>query len=240
MRTNLPVTQREYDYPADMTLISVTDVKGRITYCNPNFIAVSGYTREELQGQPHNLVRHPDMPEEAFRDLWDTVENGLPWTALVKNRRKNGEHYWVRANATPMRDGDRIVGYLSVRTKPTRAEIDGAEALYATMREEAQSGKLATRLREGKLVRNTLLGKCKRALTPELRGQLTLLAMLSALGPLVPALLGLPSWTGLAGALVSVPLAAGLAWGLTGRPLRRVLNAANQLAAGDLSRPVLV
>ncbi len=240
MRTNLPVTQQEYDYPADMTLISVTDVKGRITYCNPNFVSISGYSREELQGQPHNIVRHPDMPEEAFRDLWDTIERGLPWTALVKNRRKTGEHYWVRANATPMRDGDRIVGYLSVRTKPARAEIEGAEALYAQMRQEAESGKLVTKLHEGKLIRATLLGKVQRTFTPELRGQLTLTALLAALGPLVPTLLGWPVWAPLLGTVLTVPLATWLIWRLTGQPLQRVVNAANQLAAGDLSRPVLV
>ena len=118
MRNNQPVSGREFTFPADQTLISVTDLKGRITYCNKNFIAVSGYTEDELLGQPHNLVRHPDMPEEAFRDLWATIESGRPWTALVKNRRKTGDHYWVRANATPVRDGDRILGYLSVRTRP--------------------------------------------------------------------------------------------------------------------------
>jgi aerotaxis receptor len=70
-------------------------------------------------GQPHNIVRHPDMPEEAFRDLWHTIQSGLPWTGLVKNRRKDASFYWVRANATPMKDGERITGYLSVRTQPS-------------------------------------------------------------------------------------------------------------------------
>ncbi len=240
MRTNLPVTQQEYDYPADMTLISVTDTKGRITYCNPSFVSVSGYNREELQGQPHNIVRHPDMPEEAFRDMWATIERGLPWTALVKNRRKSGEHYWVRANATPMRDGERIVGYLSVRTKPTRAEIDAANELYAKMREEAASGKLVLRLHEGKLYKDTWVGQLQRRLKPGLRGQLTWLTLLAALGPVVPGLLGLPRWASWVGAAVVVPLVSWLIWQRVGKPLRRVLNAANQLAAGDLSRPVVV
>ena len=78
-------------------------------------MAVSGYSSAELLGQPHNIVRHPDMPPEAFRDLWATIQAKAPWTGLVKNRRKNGDHYWVRANATPMLDGDTITGYLSVR-----------------------------------------------------------------------------------------------------------------------------
>ena len=100
MRKNLPVTQREYSFPANQTLVSVTDLKGRITYCNHAFVHVSGFERGELMGQPHNLVRHPDMPEEAFRDMWETIQAGLPWTGLVKNRRKDGDHYWVQANAT--------------------------------------------------------------------------------------------------------------------------------------------
>src|SRR5262245_26583179 len=123
MRNNQPVSQREYTFPPADTLVSVTDLKGRITYCNGAFIEVSGYARDELLGQPHNLVRHPDMPEEAFRDLWATIQAGFPWTGLVKNRRKNGDHYWVQANATPMKDGERITGFLSVRTCPTREAV---------------------------------------------------------------------------------------------------------------------
>jgi aerotaxis receptor len=84
MRTNLPVTQREHPFPVGATLVSTTDLKGRITHCNASFIEVSGYSREELYGQPHNLVRHPDMPEEAFRDLWATTDSGQPWIGVVK------------------------------------------------------------------------------------------------------------------------------------------------------------
>ena len=89
MRVNLPVTGREQLLPTGTTLVSVTDLKGRITYCNPTFVQVCGYSREELLGQPHNLIRHPDMPQEAFRDMWNTIQDKLPWTGLVKNRRKN-------------------------------------------------------------------------------------------------------------------------------------------------------
>ena len=116
MRQNLPVTQREYSFPADATLMSCTDTQSHIVYANEAFIQVSGFTREEIAGQPHNMVRHPDMPREAFADMWDTLKAGMSWTALVKNRRKDGDHYWVRANATPVvRDG-RVTGYMSVRT----------------------------------------------------------------------------------------------------------------------------
>jgi aerotaxis receptor len=135
MRLNEPVTQQEYELPAGATLMSTTDTQSYITYANETFVAVSGYSREELQGQPHNIIRHPDMPREAFADMWATLKAGEPWTALVKNRRKNGDHYWVRANAVPVvRDG-RQVGHMSVRSKPTREEVTAAQALYKDFRE---------------------------------------------------------------------------------------------------------
>jgi aerotaxis receptor len=187
MRNNQPVTQTELKPPEDQTLISVTDLKGRITYANKAFISMSGYLEEELMGQPHNLIRHPDMPEEAFRDLWATIEAGIPWTGIVKNRRKNGDYYWVRANATPMRDGDRIVGYLSVRTPATEDEKKACTALYATMQQEARNGRLVHILDKGRVYRAGLLSKLMRILTPGMRGQLLWLAVLAAAGPFVAA-----------------------------------------------------
>jgi len=140
MRTNLPVTQREFDFPASATLMSTTDLQGRITYANDAFVAVSGYSREEIQGEAHNVIRHPDMPREEFADMWATLKGGEPWTALVKNRRKNGDHYWVPANVTPVvRDG-KYVGYMSVRTKPGRIEVAAAEALYSRFRDGKATG----------------------------------------------------------------------------------------------------
>ncbi|WP_155636018.1 PAS domain-containing protein, partial [Burkholderia stagnalis] len=106
MRNNQPITQHEFEFPDDATLMSTTDTDSIITYANATFIQISGYAGEELEGQPHNLVRHPDMPKEAFADMWATLKGGEAWSALVKNRRKNGDHYWVRANAVPvMRNG---------------------------------------------------------------------------------------------------------------------------------------
>ena len=131
MRNNQPVTNREYELRDGSTIISRTDSRGVLTDCNEEFVEASGYTRDELIGQPHNMVRHPDMPAEAFRDLWSTLQSGRPWVGLVKNRRKNGDHYWVRATATPLPDGS---GYFSVRSKPARADVQGAEALYQRMR----------------------------------------------------------------------------------------------------------
>ena len=135
MRNNQPVTQREHPFDDDATLMSTTDAAGRITYANAAFIDVSGYSHDDLQGEPHNVVRHPDMPQEAFADMWATLKRGEPWTALVKNRRKDGDHYWVRANATPVVRGGRTTGYMSVRTKPGPEEVAAAESLYKAMRE---------------------------------------------------------------------------------------------------------
>jgi aerotaxis receptor len=149
MRNNQPATGIERQLDASVTIISHTDASGRITFVNEDFIEVSGFSHDELIGQPHNMVRHPDMPAEAFRDLWDTLKHGRPWSGLVKNRCKNGDHYWVRASVTPKPEG----GYMSVRVIPTRAEILAAEALYKTFRSNP-----ALRMHEGKVVRGGLGG----------------------------------------------------------------------------------
>ena len=135
MRTNLPVTDVEHTFDIDQFIVSKTDTKGIITYCNRLFVEMAGYEEDELLGKPHNIVRHPDMPEAAFADLWRTVQAGQEWNGIVKNRCKNGDYYWVDAQVTPSfnRSGD-IVGYMSVRRKPTQDQIDQASALYAQMR----------------------------------------------------------------------------------------------------------
>ena len=130
MKINEPVTQREIEFPQGSILVSKTDTKGIITYCNRAFIDISGFSEQELIGKNHNLVRHPDMPPAAFKDLWDTVQAGKPWSGIVKNRAKNGDHYWVKANISPICNGGRIEGYISVRSMPGRQEIIDAEALY--------------------------------------------------------------------------------------------------------------
>jgi aerotaxis receptor len=131
MKNNQPVTQREVSFPANTYLVSRTDLKGTITYANDAFIEISGFNRSELIGQNHNLVRHPDMPEAAFRDLWATVKSGLPWRGLVKNRCKNGDYYWVEAFVMPLKKDGQITGYQSVRTPAPRDKRAIAEAAYA-------------------------------------------------------------------------------------------------------------
>lgn len=139
MRNNLPVTNVEHLLEEGGALVSVTDLQSRIRYANPAFIAISGFTREELIGEPHHIVRHPDMPPEAFADLWKTIQSGQSWTALVKNRCKNGDFYWVKANVTPLIENNQPVGYMSVRVKPSREEIANAAAIYKRMQEEKGS-----------------------------------------------------------------------------------------------------
>ncbi|HZP86027.1 MAG TPA: PAS domain-containing protein, partial [Burkholderiales bacterium] len=150
MRSNLPVTQREYVLRDGMTIVSKTDTKGRITYVNDDFIEASGFSEAELMNQPHNVVRHPDMPEEAFADLWATLKAGNPWTGLVKNRRKNGDFYWVLANATPIRESGTVTGYMSVRSKPARELVEAAEGAYRLFRERRAHGLM---IRDGHVVR---------------------------------------------------------------------------------------
>lgn len=131
MRTNLPVTQVEQELKDGAFIVSTTDPQGIITSANAEFVATSGYALEELLGQPHNLVRHPDVPAEAFEDLWTTVKNGKPWHGIVKNRCKNGDHYWVDANVTPIISEGTITGYVSIRSKPSKSQIKDAEYRYA-------------------------------------------------------------------------------------------------------------
>lgn len=129
------MTQREYVLADDALIMSITDSASHIVYVNLDFVEASGFGRSELTDQPHNMVRHPDMPPQAFADMWNTIKGGESWVGMVKNRRKNGDHYWVRANATPIEQDGRITGYTSVRVKPSRDEVEAAEALYKDVRE---------------------------------------------------------------------------------------------------------
>lgn len=137
MKMNLPVTGREHAVPAGRSLVSRTDTKGIITFANDAFVEVSGFSREELIGRNHNIVRHPDIPPVIFQDMWDTLKQGLPWRGVVKNRCKNGDHYWVDAKVVPVRKNGETIGYMSVRTPPRREAIPLAEAAYAAA---AQAG----------------------------------------------------------------------------------------------------
>ncbi len=143
MKINLPVTQTEKSYPKGKYLVSKTDLKGVITYANEDFVELSGFSNEELIGKSHNLVRHPDMPPQAFEDLWKTVKEGRPWRGIVKNRTKNGDYYWVDAFVVPVRKNDQTLGYMSVRSEPSRQQIQDAEQAYKQL--NSSKTKLDTR-----------------------------------------------------------------------------------------------
>ncbi|MGN6140525.1 MAG: methyl-accepting chemotaxis protein [Ralstonia sp.] len=240
MRVNEPVTQREYEFPDNATLMSTTDTQSYIAYANAAFVEVSGFSREEIEGQPHNIVRHPDMPTEAFADMWATLKAGQPWTALVKNRRKNGDHYWVRANATPVVRNGRVSGYMSVRTKPTREEIAAAEALYKDFR-TGQAG--SRKFHKGLIVRTGLMAwrSVFQLMPVRWRIRLTFLTLL-------PALLAVAWAFGLSGAalggfagalLVALALAS---WALKvqiATPLEKLQELALSVASGE-SRKVAI
>ncbi len=140
MRINSPVTGREVELTDRHNIVSRTDLKGQIMYVNRDFIEISGFEESELIGQPHNMVRHPDMPREAFEDMWRCLKSERPWTGLVKNRCKNGDHYWVVANATPLLENGVVTGYMSVRTRPSREQVAAAESAYRAFREGGAKG----------------------------------------------------------------------------------------------------
>jgi len=227
MRNNLPVTQREYPLAEGTALISHTDTKGRITYVNDDFITASGFERDELIGQPHNLIRHPDMPSEAFRDLWDTLKSGCAWQGMVKNRRKNGDHYWVKATATPIPGG-----YMSVRTIPTRAEVAAAEDLYRQMASGAAIRLGRGRVQQGSRTWAQITAHCAR-LGPTLRFGLPLLpclAVLAGAGLTGHLTVALAVGTLLAFYLCAVALTSGET-----HRLERMGVLATELARGDLA-----
>ncbi|MDQ1833286.1 methyl-accepting chemotaxis protein [Massilia scottii] len=234
MRNNLPVTAIEYELREGQSIVSKTDIKGIITYVNASFIEVSGFAEDELLGKPHNLVRHPDMPAEAFADLWRSMKAGRPWTGLVKNRRKNGDFYWVVANVTPVKEHGQAAGFMSVRTRPTRAQIKGAGELYQRFREGRADGLaivdgagvrtgVAARLRAAfHLPIGVRIGILMASLAALLAGVgaasgSAVLAGVGAFG----ALLALGGWVALRRAIVI--------------PMRQAAEAVQALAGGDLS-----
>ncbi|HSC84988.1 MAG TPA: PAS domain-containing methyl-accepting chemotaxis protein [Pseudomonas sp.] len=213
MRNNQPVTQRERTFPAQQRLISTTDLKGQITYCNDAFIEISGFSRDELMRAPHNLVRHPDVPPAVFDHLWQTLKTGRPWMGIVKNRCKSGDHYWVNAYVTPMLENGKVVGYESVRIKPTAEQVRRAEALYARI----NAGKSAIPGSDSWL-------PTAQALLPFI--------LVSLLGALIGTWVG-ASWGIALAALLSIPLGlASLAW--HSRGMKRLLRLAEQVTSDPL------
>ncbi len=126
-------TEIETPYPDGKLIVSTTDKLGIITHVNHSFVEMSGYSEDELMGMPHSILRHPDMPPAAFKDLWDTVNKGVKWQGIVKNLRKDGGYYWVKATVIPNIRNGQVVGYTSVRRKPSRTKVNECIKLYPTL-----------------------------------------------------------------------------------------------------------
>jgi aerotaxis receptor len=194
MKLNMPVTTVERFLQPGKPIVTKTDLEGRITYVNESFVNISGFARDELIGQHHNVVRHPDMPAVAFADLWRTVKAGQPWRGLVKNRARNGDFYWVEAYVTPIMADGRAVGYMSVRNTPKRDEVEAAAGLYAQV--NAGQAKLPA----------TLLHIRKVPLSAQVAAGFAVIALIAA----VPSLLPVARWW----ALSAIPACAGMAFWL--------------------------
>lgn len=213
MRNNQPITQRERTFPAQQRLISTTDSRGVINYCNDAFVEISGFSRDELIGAPHNMVRHPDVPSAVFEHMWGTLKKGQPWMGIVKNRCRNGDHYWVNAYVTPVFENERMVGYESVRIKPTAEQILRAEGLYSRL----NRGKPAVPRRDQWL--------------PLLQDWLPYI-LVSQLSFMIGALLN-SSWGFAFAALLSIPLGLlGMSWQQRG--IKRLLRLAEQTTSDPL------
>jgi aerotaxis receptor len=242
MRNNMPVTNIEYVLQDGQSIVSETDTKGRITYCNPYFIEVSGFSEEELIGSPHNLVRHPDMPAEAFADLWDTLKSGIPWTGMVKNRRKNGDYYWVLANVTPVYENDKTIGYMSVRTKPGREQVNATEQVYRQIREGSAKG---IAIRRGEAAHTGMIARLAALRNMSLGVRVGLCSSLMSALILVLGAVGISTQSNsmtaywIAGAtalglLISLSLWYTMHASVV-QPLKGAIKAARSLAGGDLS-----
>ena len=187
MRSNLPVTTVEYPITDDTLIVSRTDTKGRLTYFNDEFVQASGFTEAELMGQPHNIIRHPDMPPEAFENLWNTLQAGKPWAGAVKNRRKNGDFYWVLATASPIRENNHVTGYTSIRTKLPADQRAEAERVYELLRAKKAG---AYRIDAGIIRRRSLFDRAA-LFTRTLQARLITLVAMLGLFTLVIGLTGL-------------------------------------------------
>jgi aerotaxis receptor len=211
----MTTTRREGEirFPDHLSLISTTDPASHITYANQHFCEVAGYDADEMEGAPHNLVRHPDMPKAAFADMWQRLRQGKSWMGLVKNRAKSGNFYWVNAYVTPiLNEQQQIIEYQSVRTRPSEQDIAWAEQLYA-------------RIRAGK----ALPWLSQLTLEP---GQLTLLLCGTALLTLLTAMVSANPLWGVIGA------AALLAQMFHGWRLQQRLNRLATTAGEEMGTPL--
>ena len=243
MRLNTPVVNTEFEVSDTLAIVSMTDLKGNINYANPYFIEASGFTEQELIGAPQNILRHPDMPATAFADLWATVKSGLPWMGLVKNRRKNGEYYWVQAIVTPTMENGACVGYTSVRSKLSREQVAAATELYR--QEKETPGRLV--LDHGRVVGSGWTGRLAAAAQISLGKRVGiifsfLLAVIGVLGwavsaPEASAQMGLNTW--LSALAAAAMIVAATSWYFlatkVASPMKTLIRATQAMAGGDLT-----
>ena len=243
MRSNLPVTHVEYVLKDSAFIFSKTDLRGNITYANQDFIDISGFSEAELIGQPHNIVRHPDMPVEAFADFWSTIGGGRAWTGLVKNRCKSGDHYWVEANAAPIIENRKVVGYASIRTKPSREQVQAAESAYHAIK----AGDTSLEIRHGRVIKRTFVNRVRLLKNLSLKTILAIAA--GSVGALFVGI-GTLAWlatTGdrtyyldwlMASSAIGVPMAVVfgvLSYRSVVKPLENATDTIERMCAGDLT-----
>ncbi|MGZ4969147.1 MAG: methyl-accepting chemotaxis protein [Methylobacter sp.] len=188
MKINLPITNVEHTLTETDSIVTKTDLNGIITYANEDFIQISGFTKDELIGASHNIIRHPDMPTEVFEDLWKSIKADRPWTGLIKNRCKNGDFYWVLANITPFYENDKLIGYMSVRSKPSQKQVTETADAYLKFR-QGKAGNL--KIQDGEIVKNTLLGAFSSLENISIKIRLSILIAFTSILLLVIGAMGL-------------------------------------------------
>ena len=243
MRSNMPVSNVEHVLHDAETIVSKTDLHGNITYVNQDFVNVSGFSEDELLGAPQNIIRHPDMPVEAFADLWSTIRSGKAWTGVVKNRCKNGDHYWVLTNTAPIIEKKQIVGYASIRTKPNREQVQAADSAYRAIK----AGDKSLEIHEGSVIKRSFMQHCRLMKNLSLKKMLTLAA--GSVGTLFVGL-GVLAWLATTGdsafyinwlmiiSALGVPLA--VVFGVVSyrsviKPLENAQHDIARMSAGDLT-----
>lgn len=248
MRKNFPVTEVETKLHPDQYLISKTDLKGRITYANPAFVQTSGFSREELLGKAHNIVRHPDMPPACFQDLWDTLRAGKPWLGIVKNRRKDGGYYWTQALVSPIEENGVVTGYASVRVCPSEEDIQRADAFYKAVNDGTVKGYT---IKEGRICPIGWRHWLQMAKQPFNRSLRSSMFRLSVLGGAITACITYFAFTGGVPKAHTLPILGGLVvgfaaylaygWRIAQRVITPIENAsliAQQIAAGNLLQEI--
>jgi aerotaxis receptor len=233
MRNNQPITNREKPIPAGATLVSKTDPKGIIVYASRDFSDISEYENSTMVGEPHNMVRHPEMPQAAFGDMWDRIKKGHPWRGLVKNRAKSGDHYWVEAQVSPQYKNGILAGFMSVRRPPSRVQVDEAERAYALLNKQGKNARLDPR------------GPLRMFLNSvPIRGRLFFLVFMSVITGLLPLalyLLNMPLLVIVGASLViaciKLPI---LLWtfGNVIKPIREANEILKDMGGGDFTRSI--